>query len=65
MSICYQCHAEGLPQTLPCKHDEQWAKLAVEGENPTRHEYPPVWDETLKAWINNPPWGKPGQGAKQ
>jgi hypothetical protein len=28
------------------------------------HDYPPVWDETLKAWINNPPWGKPGQGAK-
>lgn len=34
--------------------------LAVEEEKP--HEYPPVYDRTLGAYINNPPWGKPSQG---
>ncbi len=29
------------------------------------HNYPPVWDETLKAWINRPPHPGPGKGAKE
>ena len=24
-----------------------------------------AWDETLKSWITDPPWGRPGQGAKE
>jgi hypothetical protein len=50
--------------------DEEWLRRKAEEEDNAEvsagsdHNYPPVWDETLKAWINNPPWGKPGQGAK-
>lgn len=50
-------HWEGRPVACEVRADTVQRQREV-------HAYPPVWDETLKAYINNPPWGKPGQGAK-
>jgi hypothetical protein len=54
--------------------DEEWLRRRAKEEDnaditagsieEAKHDYPPVWDETLKSWINRPPFAKPGQGAK-
>lgn len=61
-SLCTLCVAEGntaYPTPIPCPHDEASARVL------RKHVYSPVWDETLKSWINRPPHAKPGQGAKE
>ncbi len=51
--------------------DEEWLRRRAKEEDNcditagTPHNYPAVWDDTLKAWINSPPHAKPGQGAKE
>ena len=62
-TICMLCLEEGKPgMKPPCAHDIAFAKAAT---TVIRHEYPPVYDSLLKAWVNNPPHGRPGQGAKE
>jgi hypothetical protein len=39
--------------------------LWEQADEDKKHTYPPVYDSLLKAWVNRPPHGRPGQGAKE
>ncbi len=45
--------------------DEGYLKELQKKNNDSTHDYPPIWDETLKAWVNAPPHARGGQGAKE
>ena len=57
-SVCMLCVEAGNPQVSVCQHDVAFAAAYLQPV----HEYPPVWDSTLKAWINQPPYPTPGRG---
>ena len=64
---CPNC---GAPSGKPCSHWEGTPVACTVRADAVRlqlaaHEYPPVYDSLLKAWVNNPPHGRPGQGAKE
>ena len=61
-TICMLCIQEGKSGVeTPCSHDIAFAKAATVVD----HDYPPVYDRLLRAWVNYPPHGGPGQGEKE